>query len=117
MRLTFFPLNYGHEIMDNYSFYYSTAVDKKNGFVIQCVDFSRSLSSYIVEPCNSNPCLNGGICSGSVTAGTTTTSYSCACEGVWGGQRCEVGEYYQMNSVIQLQYPFRNKIFVHAKED
>ncbi|XP_078685485.1 zonadhesin-like [Branchiostoma floridae x Branchiostoma belcheri] len=38
------------------------------------------------DPCNSNPCLNGGICTEEDNGG-----YSCECVGQWSGANCDEG--------------------------
>ncbi|CAH3171515.1 unnamed protein product, partial [Porites lobata] len=40
---------------------------------------------YVLTPCDSNPCLNGGTCH----EGESGQGYTCECSSGWKGQRCE----------------------------
>ncbi len=40
-----------------------------------------------IDPCDSNPCLNGGTCA------SFTDRYECNCPEDWSGTNCEVGRY------------------------
>ena len=53
-----------------------------------------------VKECQSNPCLNGGICSDDGPINT----YSCACLGGWKGQNCEIGTISQAIGIFMRQF-------------
>lgn len=49
------------------------------------IDLSSLLFYLDLNECDSNPCMNGGVC----TDGPD--SFSCACPDAWTGLRCETG--------------------------
>ena len=63
----------------------------------------------VLDPCDSSPCINGGICRPVVGE----FAFSCFCPDGFEGPRCEVGEWNKFS--ISSFYHFLRKTFKTAK--
>ena len=59
--------------------------------------FLRNTRAFLVAPCQSEYCENGGTCS-IVEVGTDEFEYQCECTRDYTGQRCESGRYEDLQS-------------------
>lgn len=47
--------------------------------------YTKMKFNIIIDPCNSDPCVNGGTCT------YTSNSYNCSCVSGYRGDHCETG--------------------------
>ena len=53
------------------------------------LDYEGKNCSQLIEPCNSNPCLNGGRCSNVRSRNNIAPTFSCNCTEDYKGTTCE----------------------------
>ena len=59
----------------------------------------------LLDPCDPNPCMNGGTCL-PLVPGSGDTELACVCTLLFGGARCEFSrKFFPFQSVIELLLP------------
>lgn len=57
---------------------------------VRNVSFSCERLARVVEPCRSQPCLNGGSCGEERTTGSASSTHRCECPSRFRGDNCEI---------------------------
>ena len=62
----------------------------------------------VSDPCDPNPCRNGGTCR-AVVPGSEDTEFICACDRQFTGATCEIPGKFLVVSVLELSKAYKNK--------
>ena len=76
-----------------------------NGFKCVCQQsFTGVYCGQVVNPCDSGPCVNGGICQMQISQNAFQASFTCNCQSRYSGRNCEVLPQNFAGSIAPAQY-------------